>query len=87
MIKNTMASKKLSSSLNLNKVNPNLNLNDAQKEYITSRMTKYRLAKVADLDHNTVTTLFSGGKKASIETVEKVSKALGLDIGQFLSIK
>lgn len=78
MIKNTMSPKKL---------NPNLNLNDAQKEYITSLMTKYRLAKVAELDHNTVTTLFSGGKKASIETVEKVSKAVGLDIGQFLSIK
>ena len=78
MIKTTMTPKKL---------NPNLNLNDAQKAYITSRMTKYRLAKVAELDHNTVTTLFSGGKKASIETVEKVSKAVGLDIGQFLSIK
>lgn len=69
------------------KLNPNLNLNDAQKAFITSRMTKYRLAKVAEIDHNTVTTLFSGGKKASIETFEKVAKALGMDIGQFLSIK
>lgn len=69
------------------KPDPNLNLNEAQKQFITSKMTKYRLAKLADLNHNTVTNLFNGGKKASIETYEKVAKALNLDIGQFLSIK
>lgn len=69
------------------KKDPNLNLNEAQKELITSRMTKYRLAKEAGLDHNTVTTLFSGGKKASLLTFEKVAKVLDMDVGQFLSIK
>lgn len=69
------------------KRDPNQNLNDTQKKIITARMTKYRLAKVADLDHNTVTTLFNGGKKASLQTYEKVAKALDMDLGQFLSIK
>lgn len=69
------------------KKNPNQNLNDAQKQLIQSKMTKYRLAKVAGIDHNTVTSLFNGGKNASFQTYEKVAKALDMDIGQFLSIK
>jgi transcriptional regulator with XRE-family HTH domain len=69
------------------KKNPNQNLNDAQKQLIQSKMTKYRLAKVAGIDHNTVTSLFNGGKNASRETLEKVAKAMNMDLGQFLSIK
>lgn len=67
--------------------NPHLNLNQAQKDFITSKFSQYRLAKTIGVSVNAINDMFLGKRRTSIETYEKVANALGVSLAELFAIK
>lgn len=67
--------------------NPDLNLNKAQKDFILSKFTRYKLAKLTGVSMNTISLMFLGKRRTSIQIYEKIANAVGLTLAELLAIK
>jgi len=63
------------------------NFTEAQKRFIENRMSRYRLAKTSGLSQKTIWAIWYNRNRASMGTYDKISKALGVSVSEFLSIK
>lgn len=64
-----------------------LNLNQAQKDFIYTRFSQYRLAKTIGVSVNAINDMFLGKRRTRIETYEKVAAALGITLAELFAIK
>lgn len=67
--------------------NPFLNLNQAQKDFILSKFSQYRLAKTIGVSVNAINDMFLGKRRTRIDTYEKVAEALGVSLAELFAIK
>lgn len=55
-------------------------------ERMKRNLTQEQLAELADLGRNTVSNIERGESSPSIETLEKLSKAFGMDVLEFIDV-